>query len=100
MTEINAKEILKPFRQKIDDLDEQIITLIAERFKVVHQVGEAKAAHNISTVQPKRMEEVLDRVATLAIDRGLDPELARRLYSNMIDHAHTLEFVITGEHNE
>ena len=97
MNEINTEEILKPFRNEIDRLDQEIVRLIAERFKVVHQVGVTKAKHKISTVQPKRMDEVLNRVAGIAQEHDLDPDLVRLLYTNMIDHAHKLEFVITGE---
>lgn len=97
MSEINPQEILKPFRDEIDRLDQEIVKLIAERFEIVHQVGEAKAKYNISTVQPKRMDEVLNRVAHIAERHNLDPDLIRLLYTNMIDHAHSLEFVITGE---
>lgn len=97
MNEINAEEILKPFRIEIDRLDKQIVKLIGERFEVVKQVGETKAQYNLSPVQPKRMDEVLNRVSKLAEEHNLDPAFVRGLYEAMIDHAHSLEFDITGE---
>ncbi len=100
MTQINAEDILKPFRTEIDSLDNDIVALIGERFRIVKLVGEAKALHALSPVQPKRMDEVLDRVADLAKQNDLDPQFIRNLYAMMIDHAHTLEFDITGDQQE
>ena len=97
MSEINADHILKSFREEIDRLDQEIVKLIAERFEVVHQVGETKAKHNLSPVQPRRMTEVLDRVSALASSHNLDADMVRDLYTRMIDHAHTLEYDIIGE---
>lgn len=100
MSEINAEEILKPFRDEIDRLDREIVSLLGQRFQVIHDVGVTKAKHKLSPVQPKRMDEVLDRVAALARENNLDPEFVRNLYCMMIDHAHTLEFDITGPDDE
>lgn len=100
MGEINAEEILKPFRDEIDRLDHDIVELIGKRFQVVHDVGVTKAKHKLSPVQPARMDAVLDRVGALATQNNLDPAFIRNLYCMMIDHAHSLEFEITGPDDE
>lgn len=41
-------EQLKEHRQKIDDLDQQWLEILSERFKVTHQVGELKASAGTS----------------------------------------------------
>ena len=100
MSDEKAAEILKPYRARIDELDQKIVTLLAERFDVVREVGEIKKIHHLSPVQPARMDEVLNRVADMAAARGLSPDLVRAIYNMMIDHAHTLEFDIVREDDD
>ncbi len=100
MDKINEEEILKPLRAEIDHLDRELIALLAKRFDVVHRVGEIKKKYNLSPIQPKRMEQVLERVASLAEEHHIDPDFVKNLYHMMIDHAHALEFEITGQDHE
>lgn len=82
---------LKDHRNEIDALDDQIITLLRERFEIVQKVGHHKAQNNLDVVQTGRVQEVLDRVRGLASQQALDPDFIGNLYQVMIDHAHVLE---------
>lgn len=84
-------ESLKPYRAEIDKLDEQIVKLLIERFRVVRAVAELKARENIAVVQSARAEEVKSRAAAMAEAGGLDGTLLRNIYTLMIDHAHVVE---------
>ena len=97
MTEINAKDVLKPFRDEIDMLDREIISLLGRRFEIVDQVGKTKAKHKLSQIQPERMQEVLDIVGNLATQNNLAPEFVQNIYKMMIEHAHSLEFAYQEE---
>lgn len=77
-------EILKPYRRRIDALDDQIIDLLAERMGIIDEVAELKAARDIPAVLEGRVNEVLDRTAARAGEKGVDPELARRLYAVLV----------------
>ncbi len=89
---------LKPFRDEIDALDEQLVTLLARRFAVVREVGRFKAGSDMDVVQSGRAEEVKNRVAEMARAKGLDAEFVRSIWSMMIDHAHVIEKEIKDEH--
>jgi chorismate mutase len=45
---------IENFRQQIDELDEEIIYLIAQRMKLVREIGMAKKDKNIAIFQPER----------------------------------------------
>lgn len=77
-------EILKPYRARIDALDDQIVDLLAQRMGIIDEVAELKAARDIPAVLEDRVAEVLDHVAERAAARGVDPELMRRLYAVLI----------------
>ena len=54
---------LSPFRQRIDDVDDRILALLAERAEIAGEVADAKrAAHAPHFHDPERERQVLDRV--------------------------------------
>lgn len=65
-------------RQQINDIDDQIVSLLAQRFEAVTKVNEAKAAANLPIMDHSREDQVLDRVA------GKDPNPETRAYMRNI----------------
>jgi chorismate mutase len=80
-------KLLEEHRQKIDFIDDRIIDLLAERMDVIRAVAKLKAENDIPAVLPDRVEEVIARCAARAETRHVDPELARLLYTLIVDHA-------------
>ncbi len=91
-------EILKPYRDRLDNLDDQIVDLLAQRYEIITAVGHLKAEKDIPPVIQDRVEIVRERAAARAAENGLSPEFVRRLYSVMIDHAHEIEKGIIAAH--
>ncbi len=84
-------EILKPYRDRIDALDDQIVDLLAERIGIIREVGALKAAQNIPPVLQDRVDEVRERCAARAAEKGLDADMVRGLYDRLIRHCCDLE---------
>ena len=80
-------KLLEDHRQKIDYIDDRIIDLLAERMDVIRAVAKLKAENDIPAVLPDRVEEVIARCAKRAESKQVDPELARLLYTLIVDHA-------------
>ena len=89
-------EDLKPYRARIDALDDQIIDLLAERMDIVREVGTIKAQKNIATVQHDRVVEVRERNAERGAKKGLNPGMVRRIYTAIIDEAHEIEQALSS----
>lgn len=77
-------EILKPYRARIDALDDQIVDLLAERIGIVDEVAGVKAAQDIPAVLPDRVAEVIDRTSARAAGKGLDAGMVRELYTRIV----------------
>ncbi len=90
-------ETLKPYRNRIDDLDDRIIDLLAERMGIVRAVGVIKAREGLNTIQPARVVEVQERCAARAHQKGLNPHLVRKIYTLIIDEAHEMEQSIAAQ---
>lgn len=75
---------LEEVRESIDRLDDQIVELIAARNSYVKQAAMFK--HSIDEIKGKeRMEAVMDRVRSRAMEFGVSPNLLTSLYKTMID---------------
>lgn len=60
---MGREERIKDLRQKIDDLDRQILRFLNERAEIVLEVGKAKLEGKMSSYDPGREEEILKRLA-------------------------------------
>lgn len=77
-------QTLSEVREHIDDIDQKIITLMAERQQYVHEAARFKA--NPAQVEaPARVDEVLQKVSRIAVKDGLSPDVAQVTYRAMIN---------------
>ena len=83
--------VLRPLRDRIDAIDEQLVALIAERLRVVDEVVSVKQAQGLPARLDERIEQVVARVRASAERLDAPPELVDVLWRTMI------EWVITYE---
>lgn len=62
-------------RSRIDDIDEQLIELLAARMEISGQIGEYKKLNNISIYQPARWNETLQHCLQKGTSAGLSLSL-------------------------
>jgi chorismate mutase len=77
-------------RDSIDQIDRQIVELIAERLRLVMQVGEVKRRRGLNAYDPARERDLLDRVARAA-PKPLEPAMAQRIFECIIEESRNLE---------
>jgi len=72
-------DALAVLRERIDRVDEQLLSALAERTAICREVAELKAEQDIPMMQPDRVAAVEARWAELAAACGLDADFARSL---------------------
>lgn len=72
-------------RRKLDEIDESIISLIAERQFNVEQIGNVKLSTNSPTRDYQREKQVIDKVKNHAKNKGLDPDIAQQIFELVIE---------------
>ncbi len=82
---------LKILREKIDIIDDKIINLLVERFKVIKDVSELKKNNNIEVIQKSRISEIVEKAKNKALKNQIDPAIFEKIYLNIIDSACNLE---------
>ncbi|WP_339561005.1 chorismate mutase [Pseudomonas sp. EA_65y_Pfl1_P113] len=74
---------LEEVRTHIDRLDQQIVTLLAERGRYVFQAARFKKdADDVKA--PQRVEQVITKVRDLSQTVGANPEVTEQVYRAMI----------------
>ena len=72
-------------RTQIDRIDEEMLDLLAERFRVTAKVGELKAKTGLESVDPVREQAKLERLRTLAEARSVNSEFILGLFQAIFD---------------
>jgi chorismate mutase len=67
-------------RDRIDLIDEELLSTLARRFEITRRVGELKAAHGLDSVDPLREQEKLAQLRALAEQKGLDSRFVHELF--------------------
>jgi chorismate mutase/prephenate dehydratase len=78
---------LQALRQKVDELDEEIVRLIARRLETTKLIGKDKAARPQGFRDPERERAVLARVEGIAQALGVSGPLARKIFSELMTHS-------------
>ncbi len=81
---------LQKLREAIDQIDRQIVELLAERLRLVIKVGEIKLAHQLAVYDPNRERELIERVTSAATD-PLTPGMVQRIFECIIRESRNLE---------
>ncbi len=84
------------WRQRIDDLDGQIVALLNERAAAALEIGEIKNRMLTPVYDPDRERQVLDHVASLS-GGPLADDAIRRLFERIIDENRRLEHLLTKD---
>ena len=58
---MDPQEKINTLRNKIDDLDNQILNSLVQRFSIAREIGEIKASSDIEIRDPDREEEIIER---------------------------------------
>ena len=71
---------LASLRGEIDDIDSELLQLLARRMEVSEQIGEYKKRNNVTVVQMDRWKKVLGDHITTGAELGLSPQLINEVF--------------------
>jgi len=77
------KKKLQIARNKIDQLDKEILYLIKKRTAIVKYMLSLKGFKK-QIVDHKRINEILNKIRNKSIKNGIDPKITSRIWKSMI----------------
>ena len=70
-------------RKQIDELDNQLIELLAKRMRVCREIGQYKKEHNMTVLQTSRYNEILDKRGAQGALCGMSAEFIRSVFEEV-----------------
>ncbi|MDI2112463.1 chorismate mutase [Commensalibacter nepenthis] len=84
LSSADALEQLQNLRLSIDNIDNALIHILAERFRLTQTVGELKATHNLPAADPQRESRQIARLREMAQSARLNPDFAEKFLNFII----------------
>jgi chorismate mutase len=83
-------ERIDDLRQRIDEIDRQLVELLSERAGLVVEIGHIKQARGLALYQPDRERKIFETVE--AMNPGpLSGRALRRLFERILDESRSVE---------
>lgn len=93
----NACQTMADLRAQIDTIDIELINLLVTRSRYIDRAVDLKKIEGLPARTTDRVAEVLDKVGSTATKKGLDPDLARKLWAELIEWSIQREIRELGE---
>lgn len=81
--EHTTTEGIRQLRSQIDDLDNQLMELLAKRLRVCREIGQYKKEHNMTVLQSNRYNEILEKRGAQGVLCGLSAESVAHIFEEI-----------------
>ena len=71
---------LNAFRKEINEKDEQLLEILAERMQIVNNIGKAKKESNVAILQNTRWNEILQKVIEKGEEQGMTKLFIEKIF--------------------
>jgi isochorismate pyruvate lyase len=96
-SEQELQDEMSDVRRLIDELDEELVALLAKRQRQIERAARVKPALGMPANVPERVDEVLAHVLGVARREGLSVEVAMNLWRALIDWSIQYEERLMGD---
>ncbi len=76
-------EGITQLRKQIDELDNQLMDLLAKRMRVCREIGQYKREHNMTVLQTTRYNEILDKRGAQGSLCGMDSNFIKKVFEEI-----------------
>ncbi len=80
---VQTAENISVLRQQIDEIDEQLLTLLGKRMRISHEIGVYKKEHNMPVLQSGRYNEILDKRGEMGSAMDLSPDFVKEIMKSI-----------------
>jgi chorismate mutase len=92
---------LDHYRQSIDNLDAELIDILAQRIRLSEEIGLMKKEHNLTVYQPGRWREIVENCRNRASAKHLSPDFVVALFEKIHDEGVRIQLsLFEGAENE
>ncbi|GLB47487.1 chorismate mutase [Philodulcilactobacillus myokoensis] len=77
-------------RQQIDQIDQQIVELLEQRFQIGKSIGEYKKIHHLPILNTNREYQVLERINKIVRNKRNSKQI-QRIFRTIMNQTKTIE---------
>lgn len=92
-----STENLNELRRQIDELDNQLLDLLAKRMRVSREIGQYKKEHDMPVLQTARYDEILSKRVGQAQDMDMDGEFMQTILAAIHEESIRQQMVIINK---
>lgn len=92
-----STEDLSDLRKQIDELDDQLLELLAKRMRVSCEIGTFKKEHNMTVVQTGRYDEILNTRIAQGEAMNMNPDFIRTILEAIHEESVRQQVVILNQ---
>ncbi len=96
-SEHTTTEGIRQLRSQIDEIDNQLMDLMAKRLRVCREIGTFKKEHNMTVLQAGRYSEILEKRGAQASLCGMSPEFAAHVFELIHEESVRQQLQIVNE---
>jgi len=75
-----STEGIAQLRKQIDELDNDVMDILAKRMRVCREIGTYKKEHNMTVLQAQRYNEILDKRGAQGVLCGMDADFVKKIF--------------------
>ena len=76
-------EGISQLRKQIDEIDNNIMDILAKRMRVCREIGHYKKEHNMTVLQASRYNEILSKRGVQGSLCGMGPDFVAKVFENI-----------------
>nr|WP_321408903.1 bifunctional 3-deoxy-7-phosphoheptulonate synthase/chorismate mutase type II [uncultured Carboxylicivirga sp.] len=88
---------LDELRKKIDLLDQQLLETLSSRMKISESIGKYKYDNNITILQTRRYDEIMNKRRDQAADNNLNPEFVVKVFEHIHEESINRQNIIMNK---
>ncbi|MDR2627736.1 MAG: bifunctional 3-deoxy-7-phosphoheptulonate synthase/chorismate mutase type II [Dysgonamonadaceae bacterium] len=90
-------ENLSELRKQIDEIDEQLLEILAKRMRISQEIGTYKKEHNIQVLQTARYDEILGNRVAVAEQLGMSGEFMKMMLEAIHEESVRIQLKIVNQ---
>jgi chorismate mutase len=93
---VRTTENLSELRRQIDNIDEQLLELLAKRMRISREIGVYKKEHNMPVLQSPRYSEILEKRSRMGENMELNPDFVSEILKDIHEESVRQQMIIMG----
>jgi chorismate mutase len=90
-------ENLTELRRQIDDIDEQMLELLAKRMRISREIGVYKKEHNMPILQSPRYSQILENRSSMGAQMDLSTDFVKEMLKEIHEESIRQQMIIMNE---